>query len=226
MVFIVFDKLHSLDCSKSLVFCSLTHITYLEYTFLIIEDPECLTTGGALTHSKLDTILDTVYPINTNLIPHETILTPDHGKTLYYNEVDEPLDAYRRMIEETTGEITTIWANYSPCPSCVRKLLDVFKEGDKPTIYFARVYKETETLSDIVTSLQCLGKLQHKGFSVVAWNFDTFKGDSVLTSECTSAITSAYTKENFTSALMELGRHVTFIQQLGDNTHASSWCEV
>ena len=185
-----------------------------------------MTTGGKLTLSKLDTILDTVYPINPNLIPHETILTPDHGKTLYDNDI-EPLDPYRRMIEETTGEITTIWANYSPCPSCVRKLLDAFKEGDKPTIYFARVYyNETEKLSGIVTSLQCLGKLQHKGFSVVAWNFDTFKGDSVLTSECTSAITSAYTKENFTSALMELEGHATFIQELGKNPHASSWCEV
>ena len=198
-------------------------------TFLITEDPECLIEGGALTHSKLDTILDTLY-INTNLIPHETILTPDHGKTIFYDEINKPLDAYQRMLEQTKGEITNIWANYSPCPSCVRKLLEVFKEGDKPTIYFARIYTGPDsknfTISDIVTSLQCLGRLKHERFSVVAWNFDTFKapeGVSVLTDVCIEAITSAYTPD-FTSALMELGRQVTFIQELGDNTHASSWC--
>lgn len=200
-------------------------------TFLITEDPECLIEGGALTHSKLDTILDTVYPVNTKFIPHETILTPDHGKTIFYNELSNPLGAYQHMLGETEGEITNIWANYSPCPSCVRKLLEVFKEGDKPTIYFARIYtgpdSENFTISDIVTSLQCLGKLKHKGFSVVAWNFNTFnpEGAPVLTEVCTSAITSAFKQENFTSTLMELETHVTFIQELGDNTHASSWCE-
>jgi hypothetical protein len=185
-----------------------------------------LITGGSLTHSKLDTILDTLYPINTNLIPHETILTPDHGKTLYEDEVNDPLSAYRLMLEGS-GEVTNIWANYSPCPSCVRKLLSFFTEGDKPTIHVARIFTEGEKLSDIVTSFQCLGKLGRKGFKILPWNFNEFKaptGVSRFIDECTSAINSAYTQENFTSAMMELERHVTFIQELGENPHASSWC--
>lgn len=171
-------------------------------------------------------LLNTLSP--TTLVTHATILTPDHGKNMFINEIDRPWDAYISMLEQTFGEITNIWANYSPCPRCVSKLLSHYKEGDdKPTIHVARIYAENETLSDIVTSLQCLAKLGKKGFKIVAWNFSEFKapnGTPVLVDECISAITNAEGVD-FTSAMMELDRHVTFIQALGENPHASSWCE-
>ena len=149
---------------------------------------------------------------------------------MYTNELGNPLGAYQSMFEGTTTEITNIWANYSPCSSCVHKLLDHYKEGDsKPTIHVARIFtNSSDNLSDAVTSLQCLAKLGSKGFKVVTWNFSAFHTPSdvpVLTDECISAITTAYTHVNFTSTLMELERHVTFIQELGENPHASSWCE-
>lgn len=148
---------------------------------------------------------------------------------MYTHELNDPLAAYQSMLDLTTGDITNIWANYSPCPSCVRKLLDHYKEGDeKPTIYVARIFTESDGLSDVMTSLQCLAKLGHKGFKVVAWNFSTFHTPvdvQVLTEECKLAITTAYGQANFTSTLMELQKQVTFIQELGENTHASSWCE-
>ena len=173
-------------------------------------------------------ILNTLHPITTGLQPHATILTPDHGTNMFTHDLT-PLNAYQTMLDITTGTITNIWANYSPCPSCARKLLNHYKDGgDKPTIHIARIYTESDNLSHIVESLQCLAKLKHNGFNIVAWNFNNFKapgGVAQFTELCNSGITTAYGNANFTSEFMELESHVTFIQELGENTHADSWCE-
>ena len=194
------------------------------------EEIECIIGGtedSRLIGSKLETILNTLSPVTTNLRPHETIITANHGRNLYINELSDPLKAYQDMLEETTDEITNIWANYSPCPSCVRKLLSHYnkEEDNKPKIHVAQIYTNGEELSQIVTSLECLGKLANKGFEVVPWNFNTFRDVSFLTDECKSIINEAYKHENFTSTFMELNNLVTFINELGDSAHAKSWCE-
>lgn len=194
------------------------------------EEIECIIGGtedSRLIGSKLETILNTLSPVTTSFRPHETIITANHGRNLYIHELDKPLRAYQDMLEATTDEITNIWANYSPCPSCVRKLLSHYnkEEDNKPKIHVARIYTNGEELSQIVTSLECLGKLANKGFEVVPWNFNTFRDVSFLTDECKSIINEAYKHENFTSTYMELDSLVTFINELGDSTHASSWCE-
>ena len=182
----------------------------------------------SLTSTTLDMILNTLHPTTTSLRPHTTILTPDRGTNMYTDDLT-PLSAYQIMLDTTTGTISNIWANYSPCPSCARKLLDHYKDGsDKPTIHVARIYTESDDLSHVLESLKCLAKLKHNGFDIVSWNFNEFKapgGVPKFTDVCTSAITTAYANANFTSELEELGTHVTFIQALGDNSHANSWCE-
>ena len=185
-------------------------------------------TSDSLMSSQLEMILNTLYPVTTSSRPHATIITPDRGTNMYIHELDKPIMAYTSMLDYIT---TTehIWANYSPCPSCARALLSHYNkpEDDKPTIHVARIYTESDDLSDVVQSLQCLAKLKHKGFEIEPWNFNEFKapeGVPIFADTCISAITAAYGESNFTSTYMELERYVRFIQQLGDSSHANSWC--
>ena len=181
-----------------------------------------LTGEHPLTSTTLDMILNTLYPTTSSLRPHRTILTLDHGEKVYINDVT-PLSAYQAMLDANPGTISDIWANYSPCPYCARKLLDYYEDGDnKPTIHIARIYTESDDLSHVLESLKFLVKLKNKGFKIVAWNFNEFKASGGFTNVCTSAITTAYANANFTSELQELGRRVTFIQALGDSKHADS----
>lgn len=199
------------------------------------EDTVCVLNGVnefSLKRTTLEMILNTLHPTTTRLRPHATILTPDHGVNMFINDLaidDGPLNAYRSMLDTTTETISNIWANYSPCPSCTRKLLKYYKDGgDKPTIHVARIYTKSDDLSHVLESLQCLAKLKRNGFNIVAWNFNDFKapgGAAKFTEVCNSAIATAYTNANFTSEFMDLESHVTFIQELGDSTHANSWCE-
>ena len=172
-------------------------------------------------------ILDTVHPVTGNPIPFINIITPDHGTTVYYDELS-PLSAYRAMLEGIS-ETDNIWSSYSPCPSCARALFTHFNkpEVDKPTIHIARIYSESTKLTHVVESFQCLAKLVHEGFAIVPWDFDEFKThDSIpaFIDICTSVIDAYYGDGNFTSAYMELVSQVTFIQELGQNPHANSWC--
>ena len=184
-------------------------------------------TTTSLKKAQLKMILDTVYPVTGNPIPFTNIITPDHGTTVYSNELS-PLKAYQEMLEGIS-ETDNIWNSYSPCPSCVHALLTHFvkPEVDKPTIHIARIYSETSKLTHIVESFQCLAKLIHKGFSIVPWDFNAFKtldGIPAFIDTCTSVIDAYYGDGNFTSAYMELVSQVTFIQELGQNPHANSWC--
>ena len=172
-------------------------------------------------------ILDTVHPVTGNPIPFTNIITPNHGTSIYTNELT-PFLAYRDMLEEI-AETDNIWANYSPCPTCVQALLRHFNkpEVDKPTIHVARIYSESRKLTHVVESFQCLAKLIHEGFAIVPWDFDSFKvhgGVPAFVDACTSVIDAYYADGNFTSVYMELVSQVTFIQELGQNPHANSWC--
>ena len=146
-----------------------------------------------------------------------------------YDEIS-PLTSYQVMINRM-GDTSNIWSSYSPCPTCARALLNHYNkpEDEKPTIHVAGLYTESNSLSHIVESLECLGKLVHMGFSIEPWNFNDFKapeGVPVFMDVCNSDITTYYESGNFTSAYMELEKIVTFIQQLGQSSHANSWCAV
>ena len=180
-----------------------------------------------MQREQLELILDTVFPVTGNPTPLTILVTPDHGSTMYIDELD-PLAAYQVMLG-AMGETTNIWTNYSPCPTCVLALLNHYDKPDdaKPTIHVARIYRESHSMTHIVQSLQCLGKLIYEGFTVVPWNFDDFKAPEdvvVFNDNCTSDITSYYGFSNFMSAYMELTSQVTFMQQIA--TSASSWCTV
>ena len=91
------------------------------------------------------------------------------------------------------------------------------------------VYTESNKLTQVIESLQCLAKLKHEGFDIVPWNFNEFKapqGVPVFVDECISDIDTYYGNVNFTSAYMDLERHTIFIQQLSENPHVNSWCTV
>ena len=189
-------------------------------------------TDHSLKMSTLKMVLNTIYPTTDTLIPRATILTPDHGRNMYINDVNTPQNAYYSMLDSPSANTDHIWASYSPCPHCARSLLTRYKSDEegatKPTLHVARVYSNSSDLSDIIQSLQCLAKLQREGFNIVSWNFNEFKAaeGTSLSTDCLQAITTAYGVANFTSAYMELELYVRFIQQLGGNPHASSWCEV
>ena len=188
-------------------------------------------TTDSLQREQLEMILDTVYPITGSPTPYTTLLTPDHGINMYANELS-PLTAYQVMLgARGIGDASNIWTNYSPCPTCVHALLDKYNkpEDEKPTIHVAGIYTESNSLSHIMESLECLGKLVHSGFSIVPWNFDEFKAPEdvpVFLNACNLDIDTYYRSSNFTSAYMRLESLVTFIQQLGANPNANSWCTV
>lgn len=185
------------------------------------------TSSTALEKAQLEMILDTVYPVTRNPIPFTNIITPDHGTIVYYDELS-PLSAYRAMLEGIS-ETDNIWNSYSPCPSCARALLTHFNKPKlaKPTIHVARIYSESTKLTHVVESFQCLAKLVHEGFAIVPWDFNQFKTRDDIPAfidTCISLIDAYYGDGNFTSAYMELVGQVTFIQELGQNPHANSWC--
>ena len=182
-------------------------------------------TSYSLQREQLETILDTVYPITENPTPYITIVTPDRGTNMYTGNDIDPHTAYTAMLNDIDPgvTVTNIWTNYSPCPSCVRSLIDQYKPEDaKPTIYVAGIYTESDSLSHIIESLKCLGTLEHKGFSVEPWNFNDFK--TGLLDTCVSDIDTYYAHSNFTSAYMELVSHVSFVKHIGETSHAASWC--
>ena len=181
-------------------------------------------TADSLQREQLEKILDTVYPITGNPTPYATLLTPDHGINMYFTEFD-PLTAYQVMLGGI-GDASNIWTNYSPCPTCVRALLDKYNkpEDEKPTIHVAGIYTESNSVTHIVESLECLGKLVHGGFSIVPWNFKAPEGVPAFLDTCNSDIDVYYGNSYFTSAYTKLERLVTFIQQLGANPHANLWC--
>ena len=186
-------------------------------------------TSESLQREQLQAILDTVYPITGNPTPFATIITPDHGANMYTSDI-EPLTAYQLMLS-SIGDTSNLWAAYSPCPNCVTALLRHYNkpEDEKPTIHVAGIYTESNSLTHTIKSLQCLGKLVHEGFSVLPWNFNEFKapeGVSAFLDVCVSDIDTYYANANFTSAYMELESQVTFVQQLGQSSHANSWCTV
>ena len=193
-------------------------------------DPE---TSNSLQRIQLEMILDTVHPVTGNPTPFTTLITPDHGATMYITELN-PLIAYQIMLNEFVAnniETDNIWVNYSPCPTCTTALLNHYNkpEDDKPTIHVAHVYTESNKLTQVIESLQCLAKLKHEGFDIVPWNFNEFKapqGVPVFVDECISDIDTYYGNVNFTSAYMDLERHTIFIQQLSENPHVNSWCTV
>ena len=88
---------------------------------------------------------------------------------------------------------TNIWTNYSPYPTCVHALIGKYNKPDdiKPTVHVARIYTASNGLTHIIESLQCLGKLEHEGFSVQPWNFNELKapdGVPVFLDTCLSKI--------------------------------------
>ena len=199
--------------------------------YFVVETGPCVEggTSNSLQREQLEMILDTIYPITGNPTPFTTLVTPDHGVSMYVDEIS-PLTTYQVMIDEM-GDTSNIWTNYSPCPTCALALLSHYhkSEDEKPTIHVAGVYTESSSLTHVVESLECLGKLVHQGFSIEAWNFDEFKtpeGVPVFLDGCISDINTYYESGNFTSAYMELETVVTFIQQLGQSSHANSWCAV
>ena len=194
-----------------------------------MADILCVEGGTSISLHKrqLQMILDTLYPVTGNRVPFTSLVTSNHGTSIYSSEV-APLAAYQQMLEGI-GETDNIWTNYSPCPSCVGALVNHYnnRNGEKPTIHVARIYTESTGLTHVVKSLQCLARLIHEGFDIEAWNFNEFKapaGIPAFVDSCTSIIDSYYGNGDFTSMYMELVTQVNFIQHLGKNPHAGSWC--
>ena len=186
-------------------------------------------------------ILETVYPITGNSMPYKTLITPDHGDTMYTTE-SEPLNAYKMMLNKFKVDRIkpgNIWVNYSPCPTCTAALLTHYGSCNnnpgsedahkKPTIHIARIYNNSKymNMTESMETFQCLAKLKHEGFDIVPWNWTEFKaprGDPVFAENCTSLIDKYDGHVNFRSAYNELEKLLMFAKQLGKNPHAGSWC--
>ena len=171
-------------------------------------------------------ILNTVYPQSGSQV-FATLMTPNHGRNMYITET-RPLNGYYSMlndIEQSHIEDTgNIWTNYSPCPTCVLALLNYYNKpgNDKPTIHVARIYTESNKFSDAVSSLQCLAKLEHVGFSILPWDFNAFK--QYISESCANEI-DEHDETYFFEEYMKLGTQLEFIHQLSQNKHANSWCD-
>ena len=183
-------------------------------------DSSCLEEGtdNSLSKSQIERILDTVYPE----VGKPTLITPDGGKTMYFHDTD-PTIAYQHLIG--ANHVTdNIYANYSPCRFCVLLLQHLFiGVEDKPTIHVGRIYITQNTLKDAIMDLQCLARLIHDGFNIVAWNFDSFK--SSLTEDCADEIDGRIKNVDFDREYMNLVTQVDFIRELGTNRHANTWCD-
>lgn len=192
---------------------------------------DCVPYGNtySLQKAQLEMLLDTVYPSTGNPVPFSTILTPNHGTEMFVEETNHPR-AYQIMLNKyTSTDINHIWASYAPCPTCVRALISHFnKETDKPVIHVARIIDLTDnvTFTHVLDTLKCLGRLQHEGFGIQPFNFTEFKKrDPPFSESCNSLITTYNNSgSNFTSAIEDLGTRVAFVNQLGQSTHAHSWC--
>lgn len=148
---------------------------------------------------------------------------------MYVEEINHHR-AYQIMLNGHTSEdIHHIWANYAPCPNCVRSLITHFiKQTDKPVVHIARVidYTENVTLTHVVDTLKCLAKLKYEEFDIQAFNFNEFQNrDPAFSESCNTLITTYEASANFTSAFMDLASHVSFIEQLREDAHTHSWCE-
>ena len=196
---------------------------------MIIEDETCVNGGTdiSLKKSQLEMILNTVYPQSGSQV-FATLMTPNHGRNMYITEFN-PLNGYYSIlndIEQSIIEDTgNIWTNYSPCPRCVLALLDHYNKpgNDKPTIHVARIYTESNKFSDAVSSLQCLAKLEHVGFSILPWDFNAFK--QYISESCANEI-DKHGENYFLEEYMKLGTQLQFIHQLSRNLHANSWCDL
>ena len=209
------------------VFAGLVSLVHLVY-----HTGNCIPNSGdedSLQIAQLKTILDTIHPVTGDSLPNLTLVTPDHFVTVYDDEFD-PANSYSVMLnaDET---ITHIWTNYAPCSSCVQSLLTEYDkpELEKPTIHIGRLLNNSasQDLNQVIGTLQCMAKLSHSGFEIRAWNIDSFKtpsGSNVFTDTCNTEIENYNSNSGFTSALSNLRRHVDFIEELGDNPHAHTWC--
>ena len=145
-----------------------------------LKDATCVNRGtdNSLMRSQLEMILNTVYS-QSGSQDFTTLVTPNQGGNMYISKT-KPLSTYQDLLNaieqghiDDTGNI---WTNYSPCPVCVRVLLDHYsKASNKPTIHIARIFTESDMYVDAVTSLQCLAKLEHVGFRIIPWDFNQFK---------------------------------------------------
>ena len=192
-----------------------------------IKDAPCVNGGtdNSLMKSQLEMILNTVYS-PSGLQVFTTLVTPNHGGNMYISET-RPLSTYEDLVNaieqghiDDTGNI---WTNYSPCPVCARTLLNHYsKASNKPTIHIAQIYTENDTYVDAVTSMQCLAKMEHVGFSIMPWNFNQFK--RYINESCANRIDER-NERMFKEEYMKLVAHVEFIHQVSQISHASSWCE-
>ena len=187
---------------------------------------DCVPNGGiySLRKAQLEMMLDSLYPSTGNSLPFTTILTPNQGTDMYVDETND-IRAYQIMlITHASSRVDHIWANYAPCPTCVRVLISHFdKETEKPVVHVARITDFTNRVN--VDTLKCLARLKREGFDIQAFNFNEFKSRSPPFNEsCNSLITTYYQSSTFNLATETLQSHVTFIEQIGGNTHASTWC--
>ena len=178
-------------------------------------------TQYSLKKSQLEMILNTVYSQTGGQV-HTTLITPDQGKDTYTDEIN-PLKAYQVMIS-TVGQPSNIWANYSPCPHCVRALIKNYeKSTNKPTVHITKIYINSSQFSDTVEALQCLAKLKHVGFSLEEWNFVEFKA-VISDSTCKEEINERLGNNQFTTEYMKLASQLEFVRQISESPHANSWC--
>ena len=168
--------------------------------------------------SDLERILDTVDSQHGK----PTLITPDNGLNMYVHDTN-PLTAYQKLLAND-DRMDNIWVNYAPCRACTLALEHRFRtQENKPTIYVSQVSIDTNSLEEVIETLKCLGKIQHLGFNIVAWNFEQFK--TILTEPCQMLITERTGERDFMNAYMRVERIVAFIRQLGENPHANSWCQ-
>ena len=192
------------------------------------EDATCVNGGtdNSLTKSQLEMILNTVYP-PSGLKVFTTLVTPNHGGNMYISET-EPLSTYQALLNAIdSGNINDtglIWTNYSPCPVCARALVGHYKNSDKPAIHIAQIYTNNNTYGEAITSLQCLAKLEHEGFSIMPWDFNQFK--QYINESCANKIDERDEgNSKFNEEYMKLVSQVEVIHEVSQSSHANSWCE-
>ena len=176
--------------------------------------------------SRLEEILNTVYP-KTGQKVHSTIILTDkfesENSKVYTNEVC-PLNAYQDMRRDLDPELprpSKIWVNYSPCPYCVKALIEEYEKSDKPEISIAKVY----TGSQAVKSLQCLARLEHLGFRLTLWDFFTFNETSTSVLTCKDEINERFEDAKFMAEYMKTKNLLEIVRQISTSPSAPSWCE-
>lgn len=199
---------------------------------LLLNVVKCLSNGrsGSLTQSALQRILNTGLDSRHRMFEQggatqDTYLTVNFGHKVYIQENANNHAEDRLFSDESVAQntITTngIWLNNSPCPRCAQTIMNRYSNGNKPTIFIQNVYVG-QGLDSTLDSLMCLAKMIKKGFNIVPWDWNSFKGH-LDNEQCKRDIESALNNDAFQRKRALVVKALSFLRAV-QNTNMANWC--